>query len=174
MSSNQRKFFLSSKVFNIFLIYILFSILTVTLLLGWESFTKILAPYLGNNSNILSASRGLFPVIKVALLLVWGMLSFLLSYTYLDVKFLGVFRRIDSLFNKMEGDSSLELKFRNNDSFAFLADSFTSMKNMLASRIVKREKIISQISQQVESLASNPPDEDIQKIINLIDEELKQ
>jgi len=174
MANNKRNFFRSAKVRNMSFIYILFSILIVALLLGWESFTKILTPYLSDNSNVLSASRGLFPVIKVVLLLIWGMLSFLLSYTYLDVKFLGVFRRMDTLFNKMEGDSSLELKFRNNDGFSFLADSFKSMKNMLISRIAKRKKVIEDINQQIESLPSNPPEEQLQKIITLIDDELQQ
>lgn len=173
MENNRRKIFTSNKIFITFVIYGFFSLLSLVLFLGWEEFLVLLASRF-SEAVWFEYLQGFPMVIKSSLLLLWGMFSFLLSYIYLDTKFLGIFRRMDNLFQDMHENDDLILKFRAHDSFAFLADSFNEMKNMFTNKISSRKKLL----QEIEDIINNSPDdiseEQALELINKIDKELER
>ncbi len=175
MAQNKRKLFINSRVRFFFAAYVVFSILAVVLFLGWEMFMEMFLNRFPAAEASLSSFRGFPMVIKVTLLLVWGMSSFLLAYTYLDAKFMGIFERMDELFEAMLHNPELKLGFRKVDPFNIMADSFNAMKQMFLDRIAKRKTLIEQITSEIELLPPNPRDlseQKLQDMIRKIDQEL--
>ena len=120
----------------------------------------------------LSSFRGFPMTIKVTLLLLWGMSSFLLAYTYLDTKFMGIFVRMDELFEDMLQNPVLTLSFRKGDPFGEMAQSFNQMKQMFLDRIAKRKLLIEQLTSEIEKLPDSSSEKTIQEIVQKIDQEL--
>ncbi|EKD26210.1 MAG: hypothetical protein ACD_79C01306G0004 [uncultured bacterium] len=172
MLENNRNLFISSKLRNFFIFYVLFSILVSVLFLGWEIFIEIIASSMQADADSLNYLRGFPTVIKVSLLLLWGMFSFLISYIYLDAKFMGIFSRMDELFNNMINDDSLTLSFRKNDNFDFLAESFSKMQSMFLNKILHRKKIITELRAQISNLPNNVSEQVLKDTIKIIDNEL--
>lgn len=174
MGENKRNLFVTSRIRNYFIFYVLFSILTAALFLGWEVFIEIIISALPESSTAFNPLRSFPTVIKVSLLLLWGMFSFLLAYTYLDAKFLGIFSRMDELFRRMLEDDSLTLQFRKHDTFDFLAESFNRMHRMFQDRIRHRRELLNELGEKIEKLPEDPPREVLNEIVSEIDRELSK
>lgn len=168
---NKRKLFINNRLRNFFIFYTFFSLLIVILFLGWEFFIALFndslscIPWMEN-------LQGFPMLIKVILLLLWGMFSFLLSYTYLECKFLGIFTRMNDLFTSMITNENLKLTFRQGDPFCFVSDSFNDMRQKFLDRISKRKKLIEHLNTQIDQLSNVPGQEKIQNILEQIDQEL--
>jgi hypothetical protein len=170
---NKRKLFVNNRVRIYFAGYILFSFLIVILFLGWEFFIELLIYYFPQVQSQLSNVRGFPVVVKITLLLLWGCSSFLVAYTYLDAKFMGIFTRMNESFQNMIQDESLVLQFRKEDPFCYLGESFNSMRQMFFDRLIKRKKLFHSLEKEIESFATGTlPEEKIQEIVKQIDEEL--
>jgi len=172
MSSNKRKLFLNRKFYFNIILFSLFSVLIVFLFLGWEFIMEFWIASQGKEGASLQSLRGFPMAIKLSLLLLWGTLSFLLSYTFLDAKFLGVFNRIDQSFKSMMQNESEQLHFRDGDPFTFMGESFNDMKDMFLSRISKRKDLIQNLKHEVENLPVNSTRDQVDTIIEKIDKEL--
>ncbi|MBN2144777.1 MAG: hypothetical protein JW774_09165 [Candidatus Aureabacteria bacterium] len=170
--TNKRKLFVNNRVRLYFAGYIFFSFLIVILFLGWEFFIELLIYGFPQIQSYLSEVRGFPVVVKVILLLLWGTSSFLVAYTYLDAKFLGIFSRMNDCFEKMIHDDSIDLQFRKDDPFIYLGESFNSMKQMFIERIQKRKNFFHSLEKEIQSFSDNLPEDKIQMIVKKIDEEL--
>lgn len=152
-STNRRNFFVNNKVRNFFIFYCVFSLFIIALFLGWEVFVELIKRYAPVFENV-SDYQGFPVVIKVILLLIWGMVSFILSYTYLDAKFLGIFYRMDSVFKSMMTNDQQSLTFRKEDDFCYMAESFNKMKKMFLDRIRRRQALLNQLHEKINKLPS--------------------
>ena len=174
MQENRRNLFVSTKVRYFFLFYVIFSVIVVAVFLGWEVFAELLKTSLPESLGWMGMAKGFPVIVKVLLLLLWGMLSFLLSYIYLDAKFLGIFYRMDDIFKKMIEDDSLLLQFRKGDQFGNLADSFNSMRGMFSERISKRKEMLEALRSKIKDLPKDVKSAEVQALIKEIDEELSR
>ncbi len=172
MSANKRQLLLNRHFRICFFFYTLFSVLIVFLFLGWEVMVEYWIAAQGSSTETIQSLRGFPMAVKLTLLLLWGVFSFLLAYTFLDAKFIGVFNRMDHLFKEMLNDNSINLQFRNKDPYAAMAESFNNMKAMFLERINKRKNLIASLTRDIEALPENPPKEKIDQILTQIDEEL--
>lgn len=170
---NRRNFFVNNKVRNFFIFYCVFSVFIIALFLGWEVFVELLKNYAPIFENV-SSYQGFPVVIKVILLLIWGMVSFILSYTYLDAKFLGIFFRMDKVFKNMMSDDQQSLTFRKEDDFSYMADSFNKMKKMFLDRIRRRQTLINQLQEKIEKMPSDASRESVNLLIEEINSELNR
>jgi hypothetical protein len=170
--TNKRKLFVNNRVRIYFTGYIFFSFLIVILFLGWEFFIELLIYGFPQIQSQLADLRGFPVVVKITLLLLWGCSSFLVAYTYLDAKFLGIFTRMDESFQKMIEDDSIALQFRKEDPFCYMGESFNSMKQMFLARIQKRRTLLHSLEKEIQTVTDKIPEEKIQEIVKTIDEEL--
>lgn len=173
LSDNRRNFFVNTKVRNFFIFYCFFSVFIIALFLGWEVFVELLKTYAPVLENV-SSYQGFPVVIKVILLLIWGMVSFILSYTYLDAKFLGIFFRMDKVFKSMMSDDQQSLSFRKEDDFSYMAESFNKMKKMFLDRIRRRQTLLNQLHEKIEKLPSDTSKESVDQMIQEINAELNR
>ena len=118
--------------------------------------------------------KGFPVVIKVILLLIWGMLSFILSNKYLDAKFIGIFYRLDSLFKSMISDDSLTLAFRKEDDFFYMAESFNKMRKMFMDRITRRSILLKDLQEKIEKMPFEASQNSVEQMIQEIDSELNR
>ena len=169
---NRRKLFINSRVRNFFLFYVFFSIIIVAVFLGWEVIVEATLAYLPDSFRFIGAFRGFPMIVKVILLLLWGMFSFLLSYTYLDAKFVGIFFRMDDQFKLMLKEENVTLQFRKGDPFTYLSDSFNQMRGMFQSRIKRRRETIERLAEKIQNLPENTPESKLLEITKEIDNEL--
>jgi len=172
VTQNKRKLG-NNRIRLFFIAYLIFSVLPLVLFLDWELFLKI---FLNRFPGIENTFRSFHGVSMIILLFLWGIFSFLLAYTYLDAKFMGIFERLNTFFKNMLKDSSLKLEFRQGDPFSEMANAFNNMKQVFLERIVKRTALIKQITSTIESLPSNSPELSQQKwqdLIQKIDQELE-
>ena len=144
----------------------------IILFLGWEVFIEIIISSIPSNPQWIYFLRGFPMVVKISLLLLWGMFSFLISYTYLDAKFLGIFTRIDRIFQQMILNENMTLQFRKGDEFDFMAESFNKMRQGFIEKIRKRKETLKKLDAQVKNLPENPSELQINGIIKEIDQEL--
>lgn len=172
-SKNRRNFFVTSKVRNFFIFYCVFSLFIIAIFLGWEIFVEILKKYAPIPEK-LSCYQGFPVVIKVILLLIWGMLSFILSYTYLDAKFIGIFYRMDNIFKSMMSDDQMSLSFRKEDDFFYMSESFNKMKKMFLDRIIRRQTLLKQLHEKIEKIPPEASKDSVEQMIEEINTELNR
>lgn len=171
---SKRHLFINSKIAVYVLGYTITSFVLVFVFITWESFVHLLIHNIPATEGILSPKSGIGPVIKIGLLIIWGVISFIISYIYLDAKFMGIFNRMDQLFKDMRQNENLTLSFRKGDAFGFVADSFNSMRKTFQDKIEARKAFLSKLTHDVEKLDPNPSSEEIDTLIQSIDNELSK
>jgi hypothetical protein len=161
MAQNKRKIG-STRIHLFFLAYFIFSILALMVFFDLEMFLN----YFVDGEKQFHFSHRFLALIKVLLLFLWGIFSFLLAYTYLEAKFIGIFERLNILFQNMLKNPSLTLEFRQEDPFMEMADAFNRMRQTFLERIAGQEALIAQITSEFESHTMSPQKarEMIQKI----------
>ena len=172
VSVNQRQVLLNRRFRICFLFYALFSVLVIFLFLGWEVLVEYWINNLESPTETIQSLRGFPMAVKLTLLLLWGVFSFLLAYTFLDARFIGVFNRMDRLFREMLHNNDIHLHFRARDPFAHMGESFNTMKTMFLTRIQRRKDLIASLTREIEALPANPTRETVDQIIEKIDKEL--
>lgn len=174
MEKTRRKIFYNSRVKYLFTLYILFSLLIIFLFIGWEFFVDLFSNQTHYFNELAKFVNGFPMFARSILLLLWGVFSFLISYIYLESKFYGVFQRLDRLFKDMYNNNELDLKFRKNDSFQFIADSFNSMKKNFIKKINQRKQLINKIETIMNDQDNQFNSNQAKELIKEIDHELSQ
>ena len=87
---------------------------------------------------------------KLVLLLIWCFFSIFISFSYVTTKYVGIFTRLDYLFNSiMRGNWDSIMFFRTGDHFAFLAPTFNDLKDAYLKKIYSTDEVLIQVKDKL-------------------------
>ncbi len=104
---------------------------------------------------------------KAVVLIVWCFFSVFISFSYVTTKYLGIFNRLNYLFDSiMRGNWDSNMFFREGDVFSFLAPTFNNLKEKFLKSIYESDEILIQLKDKLKSTSSITPKdkEDLLKI----------
>ena len=172
MPKIRRKFFVSKRFQGFFALYISLTIVVMALFLGGELFRSFFATYgihLGEGGSIsvpfitesspfaepLSNLNIAF-IVKIIILLIWGMLMVGIAYVLTANKFAGPIYRMNMTLRQItSGDYSVRIRFRARDeAFHEVAKNFNLMMDGIHNNLKKDIHWINQIEEKVSAGAN--------------------
>ncbi|MBN2144778.1 MAG: hypothetical protein JW774_09170 [Candidatus Aureabacteria bacterium] len=141
-----------------FRLFMWLSFLVVILYNFWTVFISYAIENPANPVVSLLLNHLRFPLSSKAILLcLWGFFSIYISFSYVTTKYMGVFTRLDYLFNSIaRGNWDANMFFRTNDSFAFAAKNFNELKGRYLKKIYETDEVLIQIKDKITSQDSSP------------------
>lgn len=187
MPKVRRKFFVSKRFQGFFALYLSLTIVVMALFLGMELFRSFLAtygvqmeeggsisvPFITESSPFSEplSELNIGFIVKVLVLLVWGLLMVGIAYVLTANKFAGPIYRINMTLHQIaSGDYSIRVRFRARDeAFHEVAKNFNLMMDGIHNNIKKDIHWISEIEEKL------PKDsKEIQSLLSQWKEEKKR
>ena len=111
---------------------------------------------------------------KAIVLIMWGFFSIFMSFSYVTAKYIGVFNRLNYLFDSIHrGNWDATMFFRDGDAFSFLAPSFNRLKDQYLRKIYDSEDTLIQLKDKLSNCQEISP-ELRQELTDLIRTEARQ
>jgi hypothetical protein len=132
------------------MVVILFNFWSVFICYAIENPTNPIVSLLINNIHFSLTS-------KTILLCIWGFFSIYISFSYVTTKYVGVFSRLDYLFQSIcRGNWDANMFFRTNDPFGFTADNFNMLKEKYLKTIYVTDEVLIQVKDKINSQTFSP------------------
>ncbi len=179
MPKVRRKLFVSKRFQGFFALYIILTVVVMAFFLGGEFLRSFFAGYGINMEEggsvsipfITESSPFAAPlaelnfgfIVKILILLVWGLLMVGIAYVLTANKFSGPLLRINAALRKVStGDYALRMRFRaHDDAFHEVARNFNLMMDGIHNNVKKDIHLISEL----ESKLSDQGSEEIQSLL---------
>ena len=173
MKANRRKLLINSRTKSIFLLFVVFSFIVAVVFLGWEIILQWLYANHYELYEQLYAHSNLSLILKSILLIFWVGFTFFSAYYYVETKYNGIFARLDRFFTNISHGHDKRLFFRENDSFAYVGESFNRMMaNLKTGNYTYNKEKIEDIIKKIEELSKtdSAPKEKLEVILRELKE----
>lgn len=95
---------------------------------------------------------------KAIILIIWGFFSVFISFSYVTTKYLGIFNRLNYLFDSIHrGNWDSNMFFREGDHFTFLAPSFNALKEKYLKEIYESDEVLIQVKDKLKAYSAMTP-----------------
>ena len=111
---------------------------------------------------------------KMIILIIWGFFSVFISFSYVTTKYLGIFHRLNYLFDSIHrGNWDAYMFFRDGDNFSFLASSFNALKEKYLKKIYESDEVLIQLKDKLKSCSAMTP-KDKQELLRIFQTDSKK
>ena len=95
---------------------------------------------------------------KAIILIIWGFFSIFISFSYVTTKYMGIFNRLNYLFDSIQrGNWDSNMFFREGDYFSFLSATFNSLKEKYLKQIYETDEVLIQLKDKLNTYSSMTP-----------------
>lgn len=111
---------------------------------------------------------------KAIILIIWGFFSVFISFSYVTTKYLGIFNRLNYLFDSIHrGNWDSNMFFRDGDHFSFLSATFNSLKEKYLKEIYQSDEVLIQLKDKLKACSAMTP-KDKQDLLKIFQTDIKK